>query len=324
MKDLLSPDLSELLAYVRLAPSVHNTQPWTFSTADDTLTLSASQERTLGPGDPTGRELWISLGICIETVLQAAHGLGFKTEIVSLQTESTTKPVATIKIVPGDTAVPHILSLIKKRQSYRQRMKPASLPVSLLDACQQSVSDLKGISVHLLKDRRAIEKIAELTDKGMRLALSSPEFRKELGELVNHNWSSARTGMPGYVLNRGMLGSVWERWSIVHGQALNKKASADKQKVLDASGLIFIATKGDVPKFWLQAGRAYFRVALQITNTDFVHSTIAAPVEAASFHEDIEQLLGTKSRIQAMIRIGKATKSVSRPTPRLHVDELLT
>jgi hypothetical protein len=324
MKNTVSPLFAKLLAYARLAPSVHNTQPWKFSTTEDTLTMSVSKERTLGPGDPTGRELWISLGICLETIVQAARGLGLSVEIISLQTESTTKPIATIRVTPAGEANRHLLSLIEKRQSYRKGMVHAVLPPSLLNACQQSVQDLKGVSIHLLQDRSAIEKVAELTSKGMRLALSSPEFRQELGELVNHNWSKLRTGMPGYVLNRGALGSVWEKWSIIHGHGLAKKAAADKQKILDASGLIFVATKGDVPKFWLQAGRAYLRVALQITNTNFVHSTIAAPVEAASFHEDIEQLLATKNRIQTMIRVGKATKPASKPTPRLRVDELLT
>ncbi len=324
MTNTVSPLLSDLLAYTRLAPSVHNTQPWEFSTTNDTVTIHASQKRALGPGDPTGRELWISLGICIETMIQSARGLGLKTEIVSLQTESLSRPITTIKITSADTPNKHLLGLIKKRQSYRRKMKPAKLPTSLFVACEQSLQDLKGVSVHLLEERSSIEKVAELTGKGMRLALSSPEFRKELGDLVHYNWSPTHTGMPGYVLNRGLLGSIWEKWSILHGWALGKKALADEQKILDSSGLIFIATKGDVPKFWLQAGRAYLRIALQIANTDFAQSTIAAPVEAASFHEDIEQLLHTKHRIQTMMRIGKASRRQSKPTPRLSVDELLT
>lgn len=324
MTDTLSSSLSELLAYTRLAPSVHNTQPWEFSTTSNTLTIHVAKKRTLGPGDPTGRELWISMGICIETALQAARGLGLKAEIVSLQTESTNRPIATIKLTSGDAPSKHLLTLIKKRQSYRKKMIATKLPDSLRAACEQSLQDLKGVSVHLLEERPAIEKVAELTGKGMRLALSSPEFRKELGELVHHNLSSSRTGMPGYVLNRGLIGSFWEKWSILHGRALGEKALADEQKILDSSALIFISTKGDVPKFWLQAGRAYLRIALQLTNTNLVHSTIAAPVEAASFHEDIEQLLHTKHRIQTMMRIGKASGRQSKPTPRLHVDELIT
>ena len=158
----------------------------------------------------------------------------------------------------------------------------------------------------------------------MRLALSSPAFRKELAALINPNWSKSHVGMHGFVLNKGMIGSVWEKFSMKHGFALAAKANADKQKVLDSSALLFVATTGDVPRFWLNAGRAYMRLALLLAQHGFAHSTIAAPVEAASFHEDIEKILATNGRIQTMMRIGNPGKLPSHSSTRLTTDELLT
>jgi hypothetical protein len=322
MKQQIPPFITQLLEYTRLAPSVHNTQPWHFIVEDSVILLSVDSRRILKAGDPTHRELWISLGCCLETLLQSAKGLGLKADIQSIQTESITDPIATIHIEPGLSQRQDILDLITKRHSYRGPMEKTDIPQSLLVECRRSVMDLNGVSVYFMDNKESVQTVASLTNQGMSLALSSPDFRKELADLINYNWSSSQVGMPGFVLNRGTIGSIWEKLSIKFGFDIKRKAHADQQKILDASGLFFIASKGDVPSFWLDSGRAYLRIALEITRSGLAHSTLAAPVEAASFHEDIEKLLQTSDRIQAMIRVGKARQINSQVTPRLDINEL--
>jgi hypothetical protein len=325
MKQQLSMILTELIGYARLAPSVHNTQPWQFKIEDSTLSLFVNPERTLTAGDPTHRELWISLGVCFETLIQACHGLGLEITDQSIQTGSIDGEIAHIRLgTPGDKEQ-DILDRLKKRVSYRGHMKPASIPKTLSDdMTRKLIADLSGISIVVVGDRTIISKVADLTYQGMSLALSSPEFRKELADLINYNWSPSHIGMHGFVLNRGLLGSVWEKWSINHGIDIKRKANADQEKVLESSGLVFVVAKGDVPHFWFDSGRAYMRIALEITESGLAQSTIAAPVEAASFHEDIEKMLQTTGRIQAMLRIGEAVSTQRRKSPRLSIEELLS
>lgn len=316
--------ITQLLDYARLAPSVHNTQPWKFRADETTISLLPASERFLDDGDPTKRELWISLGVCLETILQAANGLGLTATIKSTQTDSLSDPIAVIEVMPNGTADQAILTAITNRHSYRGKMQPLALPDTFAAECQQSIGDIEGVTALLIDDQANIQQVADYTDKGMRLALSSPAFRRELANLINPNWSKSRVGMHGFVLNKGTIGSVWEKFSMKYGFALAAKAHADKQKILESSALLFVATTGDVPRFWLNAGRAYMRLALLLTRHGFVHSTIAAPIEAASFHEDIEKMLSTNGRIQTMMRVGNPEKIPTRSSTRLHVDELLT
>jgi hypothetical protein len=314
---------TDVLDYARLAPSVHNTQPWCFHIDDSTITLRVAPERTLDAGDPTGRELWVSLGICLETILQAAKGLGVTATITSLQTDTITGDIAHIQLAAPTAPQQDILDLIKNRYSYRAPMSKTSISASCIDTCREAIADLPNVSLTFVDDTQTLAQIATITDKGMRLALSSTPFRKELAPLLHYNWSKARVGLHGFVLNHGLLGSIWEKWSVIFGVDSKRKAAADRQKVLESSGLLFILSKGDVPHFWLGVGRAYMRVALEITRADLVHSTLTAPVEAARFHEDIEAMLGTTDRIQSMIRLGKATTRPTHTSPRLPLDELL-
>jgi hypothetical protein len=54
--------LKFLLNYAILAPSSHNTQPWMFSVAEDTLKIFVDSSRWLKVADPDQRELHINLG----------------------------------------------------------------------------------------------------------------------------------------------------------------------------------------------------------------------------------------------------------------------
>lgn len=325
MKTSPSSTITDILTYARLAPSVHNTQPWSFTVDDMNISISANRDRILTEGDPTRRELWISLGICLETLMIAARGLGHSASITYQQTDTIDRPFATIAIVANThPRQQQTLNTLTGRHSYRGPMQRISLPDSLLASFQQAIDGLVGVSVHLVDNTADREAVADLTYKGMRLALSSRAFRHELADLIHYNWSPTRVGMHGFVLNRRGLGSVWEKWSIKLGLNIREKALADRTKVATASGLVFVATEGDVPRYWLTAGQAYCRISHVITEARFAQSTIAAPVEAASFHEDIERLLKTPHRIQAMIRIGKAAQPQKRFSPRLAVDELLT
>ena len=322
----MNHSLTDILEYARLAPSVHNTQPWHFKIdmAASSISLFAETIRALEAGDPTKRELWVSLGVCLESIVQSAKALGFSAEVTSLQHNSLTDEIAHILVKPVAQDEPELLMALKNRHSYRGPMKNDPIPDSLISTCNQAIQDIEGISLILVKENEKKDRIADITDKGMRMALSSAKFRKELAPLLNYNWSPARIGLHGFTMNYGTLGSIWQKWSVILGVDSTRQAEADKQRVLESSGLLFILSKGDVPRFWLNVGRAYMRVVLEITKAGFAHSTLTAPVEAARFHEDIENMLGTKNRIQSMIRIGNALEPNTRNSPRLSVDELLT
>jgi hypothetical protein len=324
MKQELAPHIRELLEYARLAPSVHNAQPWRFVVNGDLISLAVAPERMLDSGDPTSRESWISFGICLEAILQAAKGLGMKATITQVQGASFDDVIATVQVTPTTfEKQPAVLDALKKRQTYRERMEPAEVPSDLIQRCEEAVKDLDGVSVFFMQDKPSIRQVGEYTFKAMSLALSSPDFRHELYHFVHYNWSPSRTGMHGYTQGEGSFGSIFGKLSIKLGLGLSTKARHDQQRINDASALIFIGTNGDVPSFWLSAGRGYLRVALEVTKSGLAQGTLAAPIEAASFHEDIEKMLGTSARLQTMLRIGKAAHPV-RSSPRLEVDDLTT
>jgi hypothetical protein len=90
------------LALVRagiLAANAHNTQPWRFHIANDTIAVLPDPERHLGAFDPFRREMHLSLGCALENLTQAAPAHGLEARIELIPGELTLAP-------PGQQAAP--------------------------------------------------------------------------------------------------------------------------------------------------------------------------------------------------------------------------
>lgn len=319
----MSRSITEIIDYARLAPSVHNVQPWRFSLNENEITVFVEQSRMLHIGDQTRRELWISMGICIEAVLTAAEGLGFDAGLNYSQAEHLDKPIAVIKVSFTGKEKPELLKLLENRHSYRETLAPTQLPKAFAAQSRQALETLTSTDIIITHDESIKTTVADMANRGMKIALSSSEFRRELVPLLHTNWSRAKTGLHGFVMGLNWLGSLWQKISLSLGVDTGRQGKADRRRVLEASELIFIVSKGDVGPYWLEAGRAYLKIALLLTHHNLAHSTITAPIEGGRFHEDIEKMLGTNKRLLCLLRVGKATVPVKRTSPRLSTEELI-
>jgi len=69
-------DLQRLETQFFRAPSAHNTQPWIVEYRSDRIELHFDPARALPAGDPTRRDLLLSLGALAEAVLVTASSVG--------------------------------------------------------------------------------------------------------------------------------------------------------------------------------------------------------------------------------------------------------
>src|SRR6478735_7290228 len=77
----LASQIQFISRYGNLAPSTHNTQPWVSTAEGDSLEIEPDLNRHLPAADPTGRNLFVSLGAYSFNVLVAAAHFGFQTEL---------------------------------------------------------------------------------------------------------------------------------------------------------------------------------------------------------------------------------------------------
>lgn len=313
--------VSAILEIARLAPSVHNTQPWIVQLKKNELTVSVDKNFALSDGDPTGRQTTISLGIFAEAIRIGAILNGLDCKFSNVKNTSFTAILIGLQR-QARTNVSGQVKLLKQRCSNRSIYSPAIIEDELktkLAHC--SVSG--DISVKVVTDKTIIDKVAVLTSKGIRLALGSPAFRKELSSYLLLPWSKRKRGISVKSLNLPWPLGILQPSLIRLGLGLNAEANLEKRRWESASAIVAISGKGDMPEHWFEAGQSYLQASLAIEQAGLSQATSAAIVEASNFHEDIEDLLQQNERILCLIRIGRGQKK-GQHSPRLGVSELLT
>jgi nitroreductase len=312
-----------LCNYAAMAPSVHNIQPWLFHVTDDAVQIRLNPKRLLVDGDPTGREAWISIGCCFENLLLAAGEHGLSGRIADARFAPGAGEV-TIQFVPAPAHEPEwkVLEAIVGRRTDRSRYGVRKL----------SREDMKALSngwtrgdaqVEIVTHPAIIEAVADLTSRGIGMALRFPGFRRELASLIRPTRSHAN-GIVGKSLELGLLRSLLEPMRVKHGVGVDRQAKTEYDNMKSAAAIVLVLAKGDTPKYWLEAGRALEHTGLVATTQGLSTATTAAVVEASDFHTDVERLLDTQLRLQAVMRVGYSSRQPARPAPRYHLDDLIT
>ena len=304
----------------RQAPSVHNSQPWRVRLTGDVLTISINWKRAVTHGDPTKRQTYMSLGIFTEAIIAACAVHNLTVSKPKLERDSVVLKVEEAQA--KTTRVAKYESVLAKRTTDRSIYSKATYPQKVLDGIRRSGDGIPA-RAWLLTDESAIEFIVVSASKAISLAISNPGFRNELSEFLVEPWSDRKTGISVKSLYIPLPIAVAEPFILRHGIALSLEPKLEYRRWASSSGVVCITTKGDLEQSWFHAGRKYMAVSLGIESFGISQATSAALVEASTFHEDVEELLGTSERLQAVIRFGKG-KSQRHHSPRLPLSEILT
>jgi hypothetical protein len=309
--------IHKILTLASYAPSVHNMQPWQFRIAENGVTVEIAKERLLAHGDPVNRETWISIGACVETIVIAAASLGIKAKVQRLKQDQVH-----IELKDNCPAETVLLSAITKRFSDRSLYTKQPIPRPILQTLQDAWKS-SHVRIVVTSDEPVISNVAQLTAQGMTLALTNKQFRSELSQLINRPLSRKKIGFSSKSLRVNALRGYFEPWRVKSSSSITSQVKLERKRIISASALVLIFSKGDTPEFWVEVGRAYQRAGLTVAKAGLRQATTAAVVEAADFHTDIEQLIGTKERLQAVMRIGYSN---ARPvhSKRLPLEQLLT
>lgn len=315
MSKLDEKTLQEIAYYGSLAPSVHNIQPWEFSIENESITIQPSSVRTIDAGDPVGRQTWISIGACAENMIVAAENLGFATTI-----EQKGKSIK-LCFTRQKHASNIPLAAIKKRYTDRSVYSGKALEKAKL-AEIQGAANIRGIQTVVTDDTEIIKLVGKLVAKGISMALSNPAFRTELSEYINKPGSKRKVGISAESLLLNQARGRFEALKVRKGLGVKNESKSELESWGTAPALILTFSDGDAQKDWFNAGRAYQRAGLTATHLGLQQATSAAVVEALDFHEDVERKIGTKKRLQTVMRIGNSTAKPAY-SPRIDVADLI-
>ena len=315
-----------LLRYAVLAPSTHNTQPWLFKVEGSSCEIYFDPKLKLKYADPKSRDLYISLGCAIENLVIAAKYYGLETNLTYEANDNQDNLVATISFTESSPTkdlgilIETILHRVNTRGAFiKEKIDPHYLAQikSLVDRCAEN-----GVGVEILIDKDKIQKIASLTQQGMRLAHSNKAFRREMSHWITSNYSKRNEGMIGYSMNMPGFVSLFLsrviRW-------FNMGTIMGKINYLSVSTapFIFIFTAPELrAETWIKLGRLAERLMLELQKDGYNTSIYLASIEIGDLYQEVQQIINTQNEPQFIFAAGRMTKEF-KTTPRHEVAKKL-
>jgi nitroreductase len=295
-----------------LAPSVHNTQPWTFVLGPDRVEVRADRRRQLTVLDPLGRELVLSVGAALFNLRVALSARGWVVAVDRVPRPDDPDLLAVVHAAEGDpdVALAGYDAAIPRRHTNRRPLTGDPVPAHLLRELAALAAAEDTVLVPVLhEDHRHL--VARLTQQADELQNADRAYRAEL-----RHWTTRPAeegdGVPVHPVPRVPGPSavdVPQRDFDTRGEGRLPPETGDGAQ----HTLALLATRTDSPLDWLRCGEALQRVLLELTRRGWVASPVTQAVEVPLTRTQLRAALTWDAHPQVLLRIGHADDLVAAP-----------
>lgn len=311
-----------LLRYAVLAPSGHNTQPWSFHVTPDGIEVYADYERRLPIADPDDRELLMSVGAAIANLRVASAHFGLDATVMYQPRSEESLPLAFVAIGPAttpDASLGALFPAITARRTNRKEFDSRPLEDETLAAVCEFI-DAHDDSIRFVVPHERTQ-TANLVAQADRILLGDRQYREELADWVRPAHGTTCDGMCSDSLGLPPIPARISDWMLRHVDISGSTAKQDRRRVEAAAGLVVITADDDRTSL-LRAGEALETLLLLLTTRAVQYSFINSPVEASETREELRSLVRCERPPQLLLRIGYA-EPVERAAPRRRVESVL-
>lgn len=309
----MNNDFMKIIGYAAKAPSGHNTQPWFFSLAENTISIKPNFDVVLPIVDKNNRELYISLGCATENLLIAATHFGYEAHVV--QYDSTEIKVELIKndqVVKDD-----LFHQIDCRQTNRSVYNDRKIGDAALAKLRSLSSDIYFVEIGSTLADTLIQYIV----KGNEIQMSDKAFREELLSWMRFNGSQVNktgNGLSYKVFGTPSLPGVIAKPIVRQFLKPNTQNKGDIKKLASSSHLVLFATKHNTVEEWIELGRLLQRFCLTTTELGIASAYCNQPCEVVSLAKELQEALPINGEYPTLIlRIGYATPMPYSPRKKI-------
>ena len=295
------------------APSIHNSQPWTFLVSDQRIDLYPNRERWLPITDTDQRDLLLSCGAALHhlRIGLAAGGLG--ASVRRLPDPATPDLLATVTVDgTTDDVDPRLSVEIPRRRSDRRPFRNYPIPEAFRRRLVERAAE-QGAALRIIDDARNRGILLAAFAEAAEAQANMPGYTEELGAWTGRGGDD---GIPAGNLERPVPPTV-EAARDFGGQPESLDNTAPEE-----STLLLLGTASDDRLSQLRAGEAMSAVLLEATRHGLGSCPLSQPLEVQPTRNLLrEKVLGGTLSPQIVIRIGWAQDTPLPTTPRRHVDE---
>jgi nitroreductase len=306
-----------------MAPSHHNSQPWSLSVGTDVVEVWAERQRRPVLTDPAGRQALIGIGAAVYAIRLELAELGFAARVEPFPDQRRPALAARVRAEgrPENGPYEHLLwQQLPRRRTVRARMEP-DVPVPLRRALALHVA-VEGCGLRWVDaepDRRALAALIALAEREQH---DDPLLRGELSEWTSAQMLAAGAGVPAYAL--GPSGAAGHAAQFPHrdfrggppggGSALRPEREP---------AVAVLVSTDDTAADWLRAGQALMRMLLVATAEGLAASYLNQPLEDRGLRVQVRSELALPGPAQMVIRLGRPNGIWPPAPPRRPAAELI-
>ena len=307
------------------APSLHNTQPWRWTSDGSVLDLFADRQRVAIATDSTGREVMLSCGAVLDHLRVAMAAAGWDAAIERFPNQFDPDHVATLRFTPLAVVTPaqreRADAILARRTDRLPFDAPADWPALEVRLRLAVIPHGVMSDIVLDRDRPLLAEASRLTEV---LRSYDPTYQSEL-----EWWTSPLKSTDG--VPQSALVSESEAGRVDVARAFPSAPldrSTDRRADVggDRSRILVLSTHHeDASADVLRCGEALSAVLLECTLAGLATCTLTHMTDVLASRDIVRRLLGQAGSPQLLIRIGIAPSDQQNlpATPRRPVTEVL-
>ncbi|MBA2889968.1 hypothetical protein HNR30_001303 [Nonomuraea soli] len=301
-----SDAIREALDAARWAPSVHNTQPWSFVVAGEEISVRADSDRRLRVSDPAGRQMLISGGASLFTLRTMLRCKGYEPIVRVLPDPDRPALLAIVSL--GDQITPDESTLrlgneIRGRRTHRAGFTRLPIPTKVLDALVQQAS-AEGALLTPVEHPRAIQILSALTTAAQALQSVDRRFTLELIRWAAPPGSRRDDGVPAGSYPDAQPGTEPAFAQRDYGAGRGWGAHTDQRFSTSPGMVTLLTTTDDGRQAWIATGQALQRVLLHASGYGISAAFHTQALEFPSMRELVRTELCGGRHPQMIMRLG--------------------
>jgi hypothetical protein len=314
----LEKDSMEILSLASLAPSGHNTQPWTVKVVEPNHWMIGSDKRRWLPAvDPENREMLLGIGAFIENMVLAAGTFGYSVDLKIIAMNRTDSDIADIRL-KKDKTQEFPLEKLKKRRTVRshfldQEIKGDDLKyITRHDTrpCPGQVTSPH--SFYFPNNSPQGKYLQEGTIEANRTQAFRDPAQEELANWIR--WSNKeakqyRNGLtPESMEIKGIAGffvrSFYDRQSVLKNSFREQSVDIVAKQVKTCGGWLVVTSHDSSIPALIEHGRVFQNMLLKIRDKMIAIHPMTQMLEEKPWGNQVAKELGLTGEVQWILRLG--------------------
>lgn len=305
---LTRAEVDAALAVAVRAPSIHNTQPWTWRFGPDGLTLRADRTRQLAVADPDGHSMLVSCGAALHLTELGLRAQGRSIETALLPDPDDPDLLARFR--PTGSGEPDAETLADveaalRRRSDRRPFAAQQVPPDVVDELQ-AAAEVGGARVHFpVQEDQRID-LAVAVSWADRVEREDEAYLAEMNRWLRDPEVHAHVdGVPVSAVPHVPAGSPRHADVPLRDFEIGVAGTLLIDRDVDEKPLIAVVlTDFDNPHDHLQAGRSMMRLMIAAELRELATCPLSQAVDFAAFRSRVRRVMGWVGAPQIMLRVG--------------------